>query len=307
MTKIKRSEFLQEMQNKSIDVQEARQGRLGEVDLQRADINGDGKISGRQEMDKLFLAMDKFDRDGSYQSMRLVDAQGHTTQPGAFLEAARSVAKEGTSATNLWINQGLTNNTNPTAVRDAAVRLVETRAENYGVQDPWYNVDPNHALPANVSLGGLRGKWKCNLFAGNTIHAAGFEPPYYGNRGRGEYPNANQLYKWSDKYAGQYGNKTHFKMVGEMDVKNFQGNKDEAIARLLEKAQVGDLIIVDHMGDDVADGGHCRVLVGKNPDGTYEFAQASYDSALVRNESTSRLTGEETIWVLRPNRPRVEQ
>lgn len=298
MTKIRRSDFLQEMKNKSIDIQEAQQGKLGEVNLQRADLNRDGKISGRAEMDKLFLEMDRFDRDGSYQSMKLADANGNATPAGQLVDAAR------TTATNLWINQGQLNNTNPTAVKDAAVRLVETRAENYGVQDPWYNIDPNHALPANVNLGGLRGKWKCNLFAGNTIHAAGFEPPYYGNRGRGEYPNANQLYKWSDKYAGQFGNKTHFQMVGELDVQNVQGSKEEAIARLLQNAKVGDLIIVDHLGTDVADGGHCRVLVAKNPNGTYEFAQASYDSALIRNEDNSRLTNEETIWILRPNRPR---
>ncbi len=307
MTKIQRSAFLQEMQNKSIDVEQAQgDANLGQANVARADLNNDGKIQGREEMDKLFLQMDNFDRDGSYQSMRIVDANGNQTRPGALVESARSLATEGSTASSLWINGGQIDNTNPERVREAAMTLVEERAENYGVQDPWYNLDPNHALPANVRLGGLKGSWKCNLFAGNTIQQAGFEPPYYGNRGRGEYPNANQMYKWSDKYAGQYGNKTHFEMVGELDVQSVQGNREERINQLLENAQIGDLIIVDHMGDDVADGGHCRVLVGKNPDGTYEFAQASHDAALVRTEGASRLSGEESIWILRPNRPLVE-
>ena len=54
-------------------------------------------------------------------------------------------------------------------------------------------------------LGGLaqsdrnpNGVWKCNLFGGNALYVAGFEPPYYGNRGKGEYPNANQFYTFSD-------------------------------------------------------------------------------------------------------------
>jgi hypothetical protein len=79
--------------------------------------------------------------------------------------------------------------------------------------------------------------------------------------------------------------------------------REGAIDKLLKSAEPGDLIIVDHIGTDVADGGHCRVLVGKNDDGTYEFAQASFDSAQVKTESSGRLTNEETIWILRPNRP----
>jgi hypothetical protein len=304
MTKIARSDFLQQMNNKALDVQTAKaDGRMEGVNLNKADLNNDGKIQGRNEFDKLFLEMDNFDRDGSYQSMR-TSVNGELTRPGQLVNAVKSTA----TAASIFLGRETTT-TNNEGVRDAAQSLVDNYAENYGVEDAWFNIDENHALPANVRLGGLKGKWKCNLFAGNTLAKAGFEPPYYGNRGRGEYPNANQLYKWSDKHAGQFGNKTHFEMRGELNVANLEPSERRAkIEELLKTAEPGDLIIVDHMGDDVADGGHCRVVVENNlaTGGKIHNAQASSNSALVREEGIGSFTGEETIWILRANRPRVD-
>lgn len=194
----------------------------------------------------------------------------------------------------------------------AARAIVERRGENYGVDDKWYNVDNRHALPAGREIGFLQGKWKCNLFACNTMVAAGFEPPYYGNRGRGEYPNANQLFKWSDRYAAQYGNRGHerFELRGELDPQALPEGpaREAAIHDLLTRAEPGDMIIVDHMGGEIADGGHCRVVVKNDlaSGGTLECAQASFEKAMVRSESISAFTGEERIWILRPNRPRAE-
>jgi hypothetical protein len=193
----------------------------------------------------------------------------------------------------------------------AASDIVSKRAQNYGVDDPWFNLDKNHALPSNVPLGGLKGKWKCNLFACNVMVAAGFEPPYYGNRGSGEYPNANQLYKWSDKHASQFGNASNvrFELRGEvMGLDQLDHtSKEDKLKALLATVQPGDMIIVDHMGTDVADGGHCRVVVENNfaADGTLKCAQASFDSAQTKTESLSSFTGEEHVWILRPNKPRA--
>lgn len=193
----------------------------------------------------------------------------------------------------------------PQDLVDAANRLVDDYADFYGVQDPWKNLDPNHALPANVRLGGLKGRWKCNLFGGNALYLAGFDPPYYGNRGKGEYPNANQWYKFSDKYASRYGNKVHFEMVAELDVQSLSGEaRRQAIADLLARAEPGDFIMVDHLGDGVSDGGHTRLVTANDGSGTVSSAMASYDSALVRAEGVDAYMNEETIWVLRPNRPR---
>ena len=194
----------------------------------------------------------------------------------------------------------------PKSVGKAAEMLVEKYGNNYGVPDAWYNIDPNHALPANVSLGGMKGKWKCNLFGGNAMRAAGFEPPYYGNRGKGEYPNANQFFKWSDKYAEQYGNKSHFKMVSELAVDGLDyETKKEKILEVLKTIQPGDMVMVDHRGSEVADGGHTRVATSAfDPETmTFEAAQASRNEGLIKTTGYGAFTGEEHIWVLRPNRP----
>ena len=194
----------------------------------------------------------------------------------------------------------------PKSVGKAAEMLVEKYGNNYGVPDAWYNIDPNHALPANVSLGGMKGKWKCNLFGGNAMRAAGFEPPYYGNRGKGEYPNANQFFKWSDKYAEQYGNKSHFKMVSELAVDGLDyETKKEKILEVLKTIQPGDMVMVDHRGSEVADGGHTRVATSAfDPETmTFEAAQASRNAGLIKTTGYGAFTGEEHIWVLRPNRP----
>lgn len=194
----------------------------------------------------------------------------------------------------------------------AAEFLVREHGDHYGVDQPWVNLDPNHSLPANVRLGGLKGSWKCNLFACNAMYKAGFEPPYYGNKGRGEYPNANQLYKWSDKHARRYNNKVHFKVGDELNIEGTEKavGADRAktrLIKLLRSAKPGDMIIVDHRGDDVADGGHCRVVMDNRmkADGTgyIACAQASRDSGKIRDENLGRFTNESSIWILRPNRP----
>ncbi|MBI3182401.1 MAG: peptidoglycan-binding protein [Myxococcales bacterium] len=207
----------------------------------------------------------------------------------------------------VWSASG-TAKANPAAVGESARRLVEERAIHYGVDQPWVNIDPNHALRPNTPQQFLKGRWKCNLFGGNALHAAGFEPPFYGNAGRGEYPNANQWYKWSDKYASAHRNKVHFKLVDEVPVVGLDpARREAAIAELMKKAQPGDMLMADHLGDTVADGGHTRVVVANNfeRNGTVDFAQASFDQATIKSEAPGSLVGEERIWLLRPNRPRA--
>ncbi|MEW5851758.1 MAG: hypothetical protein AB2A00_23415 [Myxococcota bacterium] len=305
MTKIHKTDFVGRMDGKSIDVREAqRNPQLAEVNVGRADLNHDGKIKGTDEAAQLFKEVDRFDSDGSAHSIAALTPAGTPTKGARLLDVLSGHIKAD-GPTNVGGSSGA----NGESVVRAARMLVTERGQNYGVDDPWFNLDPNHALPANVSLGGLKGRWKCNLFACNTVYAAGFEPPYYNNRGRGEYPNANQLFKWSDKYAGQYGNKTHFKLMGELDPQSLEGEaREKAIRDLLRSAQPGDLIIVDHMGTDVADGGHCRVLLGGDlgdGSGTLQCAQASFDAAAIKDETVHSFTGEERIWILRPNRPRA--
>ncbi len=299
MAKISRSDFLTQTRDKSLDVGAAGANPgLAGVDVKKADLNRDGKIRGDGENAALFAEVDRFDRDGSAQTIALKDPTGAPTKGARILDVlAASMKPDGDGGSSAGAK-----------VADAAKKLVAEKGQNYGVSSAWVNVDPNHALPANVPLGGLKGKWKCNLFAGNTVYAAGFQPPYYGNRGSGEYPNANQLYKWADKYAAQFGNKTHFQLGGELAVASVPAEQREAmVLELLKQVKPGDLIIVYHMGTDVADGGHCRVALNNaigDGSGTIDCAQASYDAAVTRAETVGAFTGEEHIWILRPNKPR---
>lgn len=198
----------------------------------------------------------------------------------------------------------------PAATVAAAENLVNGRtAANYGVSERWINNDPRHAAPVGRGINGTADRWKCNLFAGNVMAAAGFEPPYYGNRRTGgEYPNANQLYKWSDQYAARNGNANNvrFQLRGEMrDMPNMTlENRRARLDELFSKLEPGDMLIADHVGTEVADGGHCRVYLGKDENGNHRFAQAAQGRAEIQLETPDDVMGEEHLWILRPNTPR---
>lgn len=176
-------------------------------------------------------------------------------------------------------------------------------ALNYSVPQPWVNLDPNHNVPVGQPFQGLANRWKCNLFGGNVLRKGGYEPPYYDNQGRGEYPNANQWYKWSHKYAPQAGNKTHFQLIAEVPALSMPHEAARgAIADLLSKAQPGDFLMQDHPGPQVADGGHTRVATVNNwhLNGTVSFAQAQFERAELQDEGIDDLMGSEHLWLLRP-------
>jgi peptidoglycan hydrolase-like protein with peptidoglycan-binding domain len=193
----------------------------------------------------------------------------------------------------------------PQDIVAAAIELcADPVSLNYGVPQPWINTDPNHSVPVDRPFMSLVNRWKCNLFGGNVLRKGGYEPPYYGNQGKGEYPNANQWFKWSDKYAPRSGNRVHFQLVDEVAVGNLESEAARrAIASLLSKVQPGDFLMQDHPGSQVADGGHTRVATATRfaIDGTVSFAQAQFDRSGIQQEGVDDLTGSEAIWLLRPN------
>ena len=70
MPTITRQSFNQHLEGKSLDVDALKADpRLAGLDIDKADINGDGKISGPKETDKLYLEVDNYDRNGTYSSM----------------------------------------------------------------------------------------------------------------------------------------------------------------------------------------------------------------------------------------------
>ncbi len=327
---IRRNEFVKALSNARIDVDDA----VGDPKLAsrlpgNADLDKNGVITGQKEMDALFTQVDSFGRDPNAQQLELTGADGFGTDAAAVLQSLGKLS--GLPEVKAW-TLGLKFQTqrdwsqfvapkgswgNAEAMQGAGAKLVREQGNHYGTLQSWFNLDPNHALPANKELRGLgvternpNGVWKCNLFGGNALYVAGFEPPYYGNKGKGEYPNANQFWKFSDKYASKYGNKSHFKMVGELNVESLSyEERGAAIAKLLKSAQPGDLLMVDHLGKEVTDGGHTRVVMsnelGPNGEGRIHSAQATFDGATVRAEGLSAFTNEEHIWILRPNRPRT--
>jgi LysM repeat protein len=330
-SRIQRSDFLQTLQGTTIDVRTAEaDARLKAALPANADLDRDGAIKGEAELSRLFTQIDSFGRSPESASVPLVGPDGSGTPAARAMRALGELTRNRevlgwTEGIDLEPKVDLAAFVPPPGSRSngdtlvgAAAMMIRERKDNYGTHQPWFNLDPNHALPANVSLGGLgktdrnpNGVWKCNLFGGNAMYAGGFEPPYYQNRGKGEYPNANQFYKFSDKYAAQFGNKVHFKLVDEVHLDGMDPAAKEArLIEVLRSVKPGDLLMVDHMGAAITDGGHTRVVManGLREDGSGEIssAQATQSEGAIRAEGLSSFSGEEHVWVLRPNRPRAD-
>jgi hypothetical protein len=157
------------------------------------------------------------------------------------------------------------------------------------------------------------------------LAAAGFEPPYYGNRNRGEYPVAEQWHRWSTPtaefraraqqsgepvvdHARRAGNQSRFDLADEVKPNDISdpAARRARVEALLARVQPGDVVTVDHPGAVGSDGGHVRVCVGRDEQGRPLFAQASQMSAEVRAEGINEadwLT-RDGIYILRPNTPR---
>jgi hypothetical protein len=251
--------------------------------------------------------LSQFGADGDY--------GGETTQAVKALQKNQGLTVTGKvdGVTAKAIDQALRQTQVPGIMSATPADLVQAGIElttepvafNYGVEQPWVNIDPSHAVFTDRPFDFLKGRWKCNLFGGNVLRKGGYEPPFFGNQGKGEYPNANQWAKWSDKYAAQHGNKVHFQWIAEVaPVTLTDEQKLVAINEFLSKVQPGDFVMADHIGTEVQDGGHTRVAVSSNfaSDGTVAFAQAHFDRAVIEQEGADQLFVEETIWLLRPNR-----
>ena len=84
--------FTQALKNKSIDVAEAKNdARLTGVNVERADVNHDGQITGDTETGALFKEIDRFDRNGDANSVR-ASVNGRATAVAPKLEAVGDLA-----------------------------------------------------------------------------------------------------------------------------------------------------------------------------------------------------------------------
>jgi hypothetical protein len=129
----------------------------------------------------------------------------------------------------------------------------------------------------------------------DSLYAGGAQPPHYPG---GNYPIAIEI----PNYAK--GPNAPLIKLGEV-WPGKEGSPETAQAKidaLLKIARPGDVIIVNHQGNDKADGGHTRIVVGNDyaKNGTVDCAQASSDSAKIRGETLGSFTGEEGFYLLRP-------
>lgn len=90
MTRLTRTDFVQSMENKRIDVQDA-QGDL-RTRLERADLDRSGDVAGPQEMGRLFQEIDRLDNNGDANSIRTHNGTA-PTQAGVLADQARQLAK----------------------------------------------------------------------------------------------------------------------------------------------------------------------------------------------------------------------
>jgi hypothetical protein len=93
VSKLTRTEFTTSIQDKKIDVNQARADpRLAGVDVAKADLNADGKITGAAEATALFKEVDRYDRNGDAQSIALSGTDGAQTRAGVIATALQSRA-----------------------------------------------------------------------------------------------------------------------------------------------------------------------------------------------------------------------
>ena len=290
MPKLTRKDFVDTHAQQKLDLNKL--DKAARAAVASADLNKDGVISGAAENDALFTAVDRFDHDGSAQSILTGDALGNKTAAGTLLDALNpAFGPTGKPATQ--------------SIADAALDRIAKFGKDYGVGGAWKT--PNPGIPGNkhpdeTAYTALQGRWKCNCFAMDCLYQAGFLPPTYSKDGKGWYPVAVDLHNFAS------GPNRFFDQKGELKLNSMSEEQKQArITELMKQAQPGDLIIVKHQGPVQADGGHCRVVTANNfdKDGTVSCAQASFNSAIVRDETVGSFSSEDTMWLLRPCRQRA--
>ena len=94
MSTTTRTQFAQRFEGKSINLQTAELTNAQRTALQKADVNGDGKLEGTGEIDKAFTRLDDFDRNGSRNSVNA----GTAARPSAVGTAINNLERAATAA-----------------------------------------------------------------------------------------------------------------------------------------------------------------------------------------------------------------
>lgn len=91
---VSRSEFEKSVRTVPLEVATlAKDTRLAGVDVKKADLDGDGKISGKKEARALFAVLDAMETNKVAASLELINGEGKSTPTGPRMEALRDAAK----------------------------------------------------------------------------------------------------------------------------------------------------------------------------------------------------------------------
>lgn len=91
---LRRRDFVASLSRASIDVATAKaDSRLAGVDVEAADLNGDGKIRGERECGRLFEEIDRLDHNGSSSSVQVVARDGTATAVAAPIAAVGDLGR----------------------------------------------------------------------------------------------------------------------------------------------------------------------------------------------------------------------
>ncbi len=161
------------------------------------------------------------------------------------------------NAADVFVPAPVTPAAKVTTVCDRVLAQAQKRVEQFG---PSYAVaasafSPNPKFPGNAhpdatALGSTKGVWKCNMFVGDVLSAAGLKPPQYGD---GWYALSQEWHGYTDRFT--------------------------VIAAA--KAQPGDVLTIDRGATKESEGGgHAVVLASTiRADGSYECYGATRDGA----------------------------
>lgn len=119
MTRLTRNDFVQSLENKRINVQDA-QGDL-RTRLERADLDRSGDVAGANETQRLFQEIDKLDNNGDAGSIRTHNGTA-PTQAGVLADQARQLAKPD-------LRRGLSRDDQVSAMRGKQVTLSDLPAD----------------------------------------------------------------------------------------------------------------------------------------------------------------------------------
>ena len=102
MSRLSREAFISQFQATQIDLSKVDQSsdlsQSVKMNLRKADLNRDGKLSGRNELDRAFSRLDNYDRDGSSNSIR-IERNGEQTALGRVVDALADSVSNASPAT----------------------------------------------------------------------------------------------------------------------------------------------------------------------------------------------------------------